>query len=102
MPEVETHTFKLDPKKQGLPPVPDGYLYVKRGEPLSAVYVPAAHEEEGAMRKNDMQERHEAFEAWKAQGGTYPPGVDRIVLDIAFKAGWEAHKNRRKKVEAPR
>ena len=49
------------------------------------------------MPKNDMQERQDAFQAWKDQGGTYPPGVDRLVLDIAFKAGWEAHKNRRKK-----
>ncbi|AFU88249.1 hypothetical protein CcrColossus_gp379 [Caulobacter phage CcrColossus] len=96
MPKVETAVFKLDPTKQGLPPVPDGYLYVKRGDPSSAIYVPAA-KEEPHMKKNDMQERHEAFEAWKALGGTYPPGVDRLVLDIAFKAGWEAHKNRRKK-----
>lgn len=49
------------------------------------------------MPKNDMQERLDAFEAWKAENHTYPPGVDRLVLDIAFKAGWEAHKNRRKK-----
>lgn len=48
------------------------------------------------MPKNDMQARLDAFEAWKALGDTYPPGTDRLVLDIAFKAGWEAHKKRRK------
>lgn len=35
--------------------------------------------------------RNRAFEVF-LQGPMCPRGVDRLTLDIAFKAGWVAHK----------
>ena len=42
----------------------------------------------------DYERRLEGFEAWFFDKDRVPQGVDRLVLDIAFKAGWEAAKGR--------
>lgn len=54
-PQVDTYMFKLDPEKQGLPPVPSGYLYVKRGDPSSAVYVPGAQDGDISGREGEEE-----------------------------------------------
>ena len=44
----------------------------------------------------DEEERRAAFDAW-FHSDARPQGHDRVVLDIAFTAGWRAKRNNRSK-----